>query len=72
VVEVAELTGSDLPRNADGRPGGVGAHLSVPQEDGFADKVLSPAKFVAVAFMMCLEERKPFSFTMRVLGMSST
>jgi hypothetical protein len=71
-VEVAELTGSNLLRNADGGPGGVGAHLTVPQQDGFTDEVLSRDAFVDVAFMMCLHEGKPFSFTVEVLGISST
>ena len=71
VVEVTEFTGGNLLQNADGGPGGVGAQLTVPQQDGLTDGILSPDEFVDVSFLMCLTEREPFSFMVDVLGGSA-
>ena len=68
LVQVTTLTRGNLLHNADGGPGGVGAQLTVPQEDGFADGVMSPGEFVDVPFIICLTEREPFTFEVDVLG----
>jgi uncharacterized delta-60 repeat protein len=66
VVVVATLTHGHLLQNADGGPGGIAAQLTVPQQDGFADGVLSPDEFVDVPFLMCLTRRQPFTFMVDV------
>ena len=68
VVEVTTLTNGNLLQNADGGPGGVGAQLTVPQQDGFTDGVLSPDEFVDVPFIICLTQRRPFTFVVDVFG----
>jgi uncharacterized delta-60 repeat protein len=68
VIAVTALTNGNLLQNADGGPGGVGVQLTVPEEDGFADGVLSPEEFVDVPFIICLQERQPFAFLVNVLG----
>ena len=68
VVAVTTLTNGNLLQNADGGPGGVGAQLTVPQQDGFTDGVLRPEEFVDVPFVICLTQRKPFQFVVDVLG----
>jgi hypothetical protein len=68
IAQVITLTNGNLLQNADGGPGGVGAELTVPQVDGFGDGVLSPEEFVDVPFMICLTERRPFTFMVDVLG----
>lgn len=72
VVQVTTLSNGTLLRNADGGPGGVGARLTVPRQDGFADGLLGPEEFVDVPFIMCLEERAPFQFLVNVLGAAQT
>jgi hypothetical protein len=67
-VEVTTLTNGNLLQNADGSPGGVGARLTVPDEDGFTDGVLSPQESVDVPFIICLQERRLFQFVVDVLG----
>jgi hypothetical protein len=71
-VQVAELTNGNLLQNADGGPGGVGTTLTVPNKDGFSDGVLSPEEFVDVPFVICLMEKKKFSFFVDVLGMKAS
>jgi hypothetical protein len=68
VVEVITLTNGNLLLNADGGPAGVGAQVTVPPQDGFADAVLSPEEFVDVPFRLCLQEQSPFSFFVDVFG----
>ena len=68
MVAVTSLTNGNLLQTADGGPGGVGAQLTVPQQDGFADGILSPEEFVDVPFIICLQERRPFQFVVDVLG----
>jgi hypothetical protein len=58
VVIVTTLTNGNLLQNADGGPGGVGARLTVPQEDDLTDGVLSPDEFVDVPFIICLTQRQ--------------
>ena len=70
VVKVAALTNGNLLQNADGRPGGVGARLTVSDADGFTDGVLSPEEFVDTPFIICLKEKKPFTFFVDALGVS--
>ena len=65
---ITRLTNGNLLQNADGGPGGVGAQLTVPQQDGFTDGVLSPEEFVEVPFVICLTERRPFTFVVDVFG----
>jgi hypothetical protein len=67
-VVVTTLTNGNLLQNADGGPEGIGARLSVPQEDGFSDGVLSPDEFVDVLLIICLTQRQPFTFVVAVLG----
>jgi hypothetical protein len=68
VVGVTTLTNGNLLQNADGVPGGVGAQLTVPQQEGFSDGVLGPKEFVDVPFIICLQERQPFQFVVDVFG----
>lgn len=68
VVAVTTLTNDNLLENADSGPGGVGARLTVPQQDGFSDGVLSPEEFVEVPFVICLTQQQPFTFVVDVLG----
>jgi hypothetical protein len=68
VVKVTALTGDNLLQNADGGPRGVGAQLTVPEEDGFADDVLSTDEFVDVPFIICLTQQQPFTFAVDVFG----
>jgi hypothetical protein len=72
VVEVTELTHGNLLQNANGGPGGVGAHLTVPEQDGLTDGILSPNEFVDVPFLICLTKREPFTFLVDVLGVEET
>jgi hypothetical protein len=67
VVTVTALTNGNLLQNADGGPAGVGARLTVPQEDEFADGILSPDEFVDVPLIICLTEQQPFRFVVDVL-----
>ena len=68
VAAVTTLSDGNLLQNADGRPGGVGARLTMPQEDGFTDGMLNPDEFVDVPFVICVSERQPFTFVVDVLG----
>jgi hypothetical protein len=70
VVAVTTITNFDLLQNDDGGPGGIGARLTVPREEGFADGVLSPEEGVDVPFIICLLERKSFRFEVAVLGVA--
>jgi hypothetical protein len=67
-VEVTTLTNGNLLQTADGGPGGVGARLTIPLDDGFTDGVLSPQEFVDVPFIICLQERRRFQFLVDVFG----
>ncbi|MCM3902702.1 MAG: hypothetical protein ND866_13435 [Pyrinomonadaceae bacterium] len=68
VVAVTTLTNGNLLQNAHGGPGGVSSRLTVPQEDGFSEGVLSSDEFVDVPFIICLTQRRPFQFFVDVLG----
>jgi hypothetical protein len=68
IVTVTNLTNNNLLQNADGGPGGVGAQLTVPRQDGFSDGFLSPDEFVDVPFSICLTQRQPFTFVVDVFG----
>jgi hypothetical protein len=67
-VEVTTLTNGNLLQNAEGPPFGVGARLTVPQEDGLTDGVLSPDEFVDVPLIICLLEKRRFQFVVDVFG----
>jgi hypothetical protein len=67
-IQVTTLTNDNLLQNADGGPGGDNARLTVPQQGGFTDGVLSPDEFVDVPFIICLQERQPVQFVVDVLG----
>jgi len=68
VVQVKTLTNGNLLQNSDGGPAGIGALLTVPQKDGFADGLLSPGEVVDVPFVICLQEVEPFTFFVDVRG----
>jgi hypothetical protein len=68
VVMVITLTNGNLLQNANGGPEGVGALLTVPQQDEFTDGVLGPDELVDVPFLICLRERQPFQFMVDVFG----
>ena len=70
-VEVDTLSNGNLLQNADNGPGGVGATVTVPQVEQYADGVLSPQEFVDVPFVVCLQQRSPFRFFVDVLGVVS-
>jgi hypothetical protein len=69
-IQVTTLTNDNLLQNADGGPGGDNARLTVPQQGGFTDGVLSPDEFVDVPFIICLQERQPVQFVVDVLGVA--
>jgi hypothetical protein len=71
-AEVTTITGGNVLQNADGGPAGVGARLTVPRQEDFADGVLSAAEFVDVPFAICIRERSPFRFFVNVLGVIGT
>lgn len=68
IVEVKTLTNGNLLQNADGGPGGVGATLTVPKVGAYSDGELSSGEFVDVPFVICLKQKKPFSFFVDVWG----
>ena len=71
-VEVSTLTNGNLLQNADSGPMGVGAQLTVPQQEGFTDGVLSTDEFVDVPFIICLTQRQPFTLVVDVIGVVDT
>jgi hypothetical protein len=72
VIEVTALTGGNLLQNADGGPGGVGASLTVPRQDGFTDGRLTPDEFVDVPLIICLTQQRRFTFVVDVFGVVDT
>jgi glucose/arabinose dehydrogenase len=68
VIEVTALTEGNLLQNADGGPGGVGARLTVPRQDGFAEGILTPDEFVDVPLITCVTAQQPFQLVVDVLG----
>jgi hypothetical protein len=68
LVQVQTLTNGNLLQNADGGPGGVGALLTVPQQDQYGDGTLQGTEFVDVPFTICLHALTPFAFFVDVLG----
>jgi hypothetical protein len=50
-IRVSSISNGNLLQNADGGPGGAGAILIVPPQDGFADGFLSAGEFVDVPFI---------------------
>jgi FG-GAP repeat len=69
VMVVTTLTNGNLLQNADGSPGGVGSRLTVPEQDGLSDGVLSPDEWVDVPLLICLARRRPFQLVVDVLGL---
>jgi CSLREA domain-containing protein len=67
-VEVITLTGGNLLREGDGIFGGVGTILAVPPQGSFADGLLGQGESIDVPFVICLKEKKPFTFFVDVLG----
>lgn len=68
VAQVKKLTKGNLLHNADGGHGGEGSIMTIPLMDAYADGVLSPGEFVTVHFIICLQDEKPFTFLVDVLG----
>jgi hypothetical protein len=68
VIDVTALTEGNLLQNADGGPGGVGARLTVPRQDGFAEGILTPDEFVDVPLITCVTAQQPFQLVVDVLG----
>jgi uncharacterized delta-60 repeat protein len=68
VIEAITLTNGILLQNADGGPGGGGARLTVPRQDGFTDGVLSPDEFVDVPLIICVRSQESFRLVVDVLG----
>ena len=67
IAKVKTLTNGNLLGNADGGNGGVGSTLTVLKEDDYSDGILSPGEFVDVNFIICLKEKKSFTFFVDVL-----
>ena len=63
-LEVTELTGGNVLKNADGSPGGVGATLT----PDVGDLTLDPGESRTVTFVIGLKTRKPFRFLVSVRG----
>jgi hypothetical protein len=72
VIEVTALTEGNLLQNADGGPGGVGARLTMPWQDGFAEGILTPDEFVDVPLIICLTQQRRFTFVVDVFGVVDT
>lgn len=68
--QVAVLTGGHVVLNAEGRPGGPGSRVPVP-ESALGDGVLSPGESFVQRFEIGLSARAPFSFFVNVLGQRS-
>jgi hypothetical protein len=68
MAEVTTITNGDLLQNADGRPGGMGAILTVPRVGQYSDGILSRGQFVDVFFVVCLKE-SDFAFNVDVRGL---
>jgi hypothetical protein len=66
-IEVSELTGGNLLKNADEGPGGVGARLTPDVGD---DGVLHSGELVTVTFVIGLETRNRFAFFVNIKGES--
>jgi hypothetical protein len=69
-VRIATLGRGNLLQNADGRAGGEGSTLTVPQEGAFSDGILSSAESVDVPFVICLRKKAPFRFLVDILGVA--
>ncbi len=67
-VKVVTLSKGNLLQNADGGPGGIGAVMTVPVQNGYSDGVLSKSEFVDIPFIICLKQKTKFSFFVDVLG----
>jgi hypothetical protein len=65
---VTELSGGNVLLNADGGRGGVGASLTPGVG---SDGILSPGESVTVGFVVGLQAREPFTFTVNVLGVGA-
>jgi hypothetical protein len=61
---VAEITGGNVLKNADGGPAGVGATLT----PYVADEILSPGESIDVGFVIGLSSRQPFRFFVHLTG----
>jgi hypothetical protein len=72
VVKVMTLTAGNYLQNADGGPARQGAILTVLQTGDYADGLLSPRQYVDVPFVICLQQYKPFTFLVDVLGVTDT
>ena len=68
VVVVTTLTNGNLLQNADGGPGGVGARLTVPRQDGFSRWRAQPRRIRGRALYHLLNERRALQFVVDVLG----
>jgi hypothetical protein len=66
-IEVSELTGGNVLKNADEGPGGVGARLTPDVGD---DGVLHSGELVTVTFIIGLETRNRFGFFVNIKGES--
>jgi hypothetical protein len=71
VIEVESLTNENLLLNADAGPSGE----PKPTPEGFEQITLTilgaplgPGEFIDIPFVICLQEIKPFSFSVNVLG----
>ena len=69
-VKVATLTNNNLLQNADGGPAGVGAILTVPNLNGYSDDSLSTGEYVDIPLVLCLKQKKGFSFYVDVWGIA--
>ena len=61
-VHVQTLTNDNVLQNADDGPAGVGATVTVPKADDYADGVLDPGEQVDVPLVVCLRDLSPFQF----------
>lgn len=68
MIVVTTLTNGNLLQNAEGGPGGVGSHVPVPRQAGFADGALRPGESVEVPFVICLTKIAPLTLLVDVRG----
>jgi hypothetical protein len=66
-VQVSTLSHGNLLLTERG-PGGVGATVTVPRKDQYADGTLQGTDFVDVPFTICLQALTPFDFFVDVFG----
>jgi hypothetical protein len=64
-VQLQTLSGDHLLLTSEGLIGPLGS-FAVPEQEGFADRRLSPAEFINVRFTVCLKQQEPLRLLVNV------